>query len=152
MLKCCSNAPFLEVPEITVYVNCDTRLAINLECLGINDDDEFIFVIKNYDYIDSPYVFIFRARKHDLDDNGEVMFKITPEVSKNIKHGAFYNFAMRINAFNDEEETEYKKITGNGKVRLEYGAQDLELKPGEVKITNEIIGMSLEPVEAEVEG
>jgi hypothetical protein len=133
-----------DMPEITVYINCDTRLAINLSVFDLGEDDEFIFVIKNYNYIDSAPVFLFRARKTDLDDNGEVIFKITPEASKSLKPGAFYNFAVRVNAFNDKEETEYKKITGNGKVLIEYGAQDLDLETGDTDVNTEIIGVRFE--------
>ena len=35
------------LPDITVYINCDTRLAINLKTFGLGDNDEFIFAIKN---------------------------------------------------------------------------------------------------------
>ena len=139
-----SKKHFADMPDITVYMNCDTRLAINLGVFGLGEYDEFIFAIKNYNYIDSASVFLFRATKDDLDDKGEVVFKITPEASKNLKPGAFYNFAIRVNAFNDEEETEYKKITGNGKVLIEYGAQDLEVSPEDSTIANEIIGIRLE--------
>ena len=34
------------VPEITVYMNCDTRLAINLRMFNLGENDEFIFVVK----------------------------------------------------------------------------------------------------------
>ena len=127
MFSYCTNysAP---LPDITVYMNCDTRLAINLRVFDLGENDEFIFAIKNYDYIDSPYAFLFRARKSDIDENGEVIFKITPTASKRIKPGAFYNFALLSNAFNPREATEYKKLTGNGNIKLEYGAQDLIVK------------------------
>jgi hypothetical protein len=118
------------MPEITVYINCDTRLAINLRMFELNDNDEFIFVIKNYDYISSDYEFIYRARKSDIDENGEIIFKITPETSKHLKPGAFYNFTVLANAFDLRKPTEYKKLTENGAIRLEYGAQDLIVKPG----------------------
>ena len=61
MLSYCSNY-LATMPDITVYMNCDTRLAINLSIFELGDDDEFIFAIKNYSYIDSSYVFLFRAR------------------------------------------------------------------------------------------
>ena len=145
MLSNCNN--YLSyMPDITVYMNCDTRLAINLSLFELNDMDEFIFVIKNYDYIDSSYVFLFRARKSDMDENGEVIFAIDPDVSKKIKPGAFYNFALLMNAFNTEALTEYKKLTKNGRVILEYGAQDLALpEPEEIKSPVSIISARLEP-------
>ena len=120
------------MPDITVYMNCDTRLAINLRMFDLGEHDEFIFVIKNYDYIDSSYAFLFRARKSDMDKNGEVIFKIDPDASKAIKPGAFYNFALLINAFDRYKLTEYKKLTENGKIIIEYGAQDLALPEPEV--------------------
>jgi hypothetical protein len=133
MLGGCTNY-LATMPEITVYMNCDTRLAINLRMFDLSEKDEFIFAIKNYDYIDSGYVYMYRARKSDIDDNGEIIFKITPEVSKQIKPGAFYNFSVLANAFDLREPTEYKKLTDNGSINLEYGAQDILVKPAEGEI------------------
>ena len=126
MLSYCTNylAP---MPEITVYMNCDTRLAINLRLFGLGENDEFIFAIKNYDYTDSPYALLRRFKASDIDDNGEIIFKIAPEESKKIKPGAFYNFSMLINAFDRKQPTEYKKLTENGSIVIEYGAHDLAL-------------------------
>lgn len=127
MLSYCTNY-LATMPDITVYINCDTRLAINLRMFDLGENDEFIFAIKNYSYIDSPYVFLFRARKADIDENGEVLFKITPAASKHLKPGAFYNFAVLADAFDPKKETEYKKLTENGNINIEYGAQDLTIK------------------------
>ena len=127
MLSYCTNY-LATMPDITVYMNCDTRLAINLRMFDLGENDEFIFAIKNYSYIDSPYVFLFRARKADIDENGEVLFKITPAASKHLKPGAFYNFAVLADAFDPKKETEYKKLTENGNINIEYGAQDLSIK------------------------
>lgn len=169
MFSYCTNYTST-MPDITVYINCDTRLAINLRMFNLGDNDEFIFAIKNYSYIDSPYVFLFRARKSDIDENGEVIFKITPAASKHLKPGAFYNFAMLHNAFDKRKETEYKKLTENGNIKLEYGAQDIlvydecddpeseiirvrlepiegALEPTANKFIGEVVGMHLEPVE-----
>ena len=169
MFSYCANYN-ATMPDITVYMNCDTRLAINLRMFNLGDNDEFIFAIKNYSYIDSPYVFLFRARKSDMDENGEVIFKITPAASKHLKPGAFYNFALLQNAFDRRKETEYKKLTENGNIKLEYGAQDilvydeyddpeseitgvrLELvneftEPTANKFIGEVVGMRLEPIE-----
>ena len=169
MLSCCTNY-LATMPEITVYMNCDTRLAINLRLFDLSENDEFIFAIKNYSYIDSPYVFLFRARKSDIDENGEVIFKITPAASRHLKPGAFYNFAVLANAFDVKQETEYRKLTENGNIRIEYGAQDIrvktELTDEDYEITNirleridtasqliptglsgSITGMRLEPIE-----
>lgn len=143
MLSYCTNY-LATMPDITVYMNCDTRLAINLRMFDLGENDEFIFAIKNYSYIDSPYVFLFRARKTDIDENGEVIFKITPEASKHLKPGAFYNFAVLINAFDPKEETEYKKLTENGNIQIEYGAQDLLIKPEPGEFQGSIIGVRLE--------
>lgn len=149
MIGGCTNY-LATMPEITVYMNCDTRLAINVSLFELSDKDEFIFAIKNYNYIDSGYVYLFRARKKDIDENGEVIFKITPEVSKRIKPGAFYNFSILANAFDLREPTEYKKLTDNGAIHIEYGAQDILVKPaeGEVGYDN-VTGIRLEPVSDE---
>jgi hypothetical protein len=127
-------------------MNCDTRLAVNLRMFDLGDNDEFIFAIKNYSHIDSPYVFLFRARNTDIDENGEVIFKITPEASKNIKPGAFYNFSVMMNAFDLREPTEYKKLTDNGRVLIEYGAQDMLTKPEADEVNYEVISVRLEPI------
>jgi hypothetical protein len=136
------------MPDITVYMNCDTRLAINLRLFGLGENDEFIFTIKNYNYIESPYVFTKKFRSSDIDENGEVIFKIPPEVSKQIKPGAFYNFSMLINAFDSTKEIEYKKLTDNGSICIEYGAQDLNLVP-DFDDTNgyEIVSYRLERID-----
>ena len=134
------------LPNIVVYMNCDTRLAINVGMFELGMYDEFIFVIKNYDYIDSSYVFLFRATKKDIDKNGEVLFKIDPDISKNIKPGAFYNCAVLIDALNPNAQTEYKKLTENGKITIEYGAHDLALPAPEEPPSPfaEILGSRLE--------
>jgi hypothetical protein len=136
-------------------MNCDTRLAINLNLFDLNEQDEFIFAIKNYDYIESPYVFLFRARKSDMDEKGEVIFKITPEESKALKPGAFYHFALLANAYDRKKDTEYLKLTDNGKINIEYGAQDLAISQEETdsleQLLGEIVGARLEPVNSEQE-
>lgn len=124
MISCCTKY-FATMPNITIYAGCDTPLALNLNMFELGDNDELIFVIKNYDYIGSPYVFLFKARKGDEDENGEVFFKISPNEAERIKYGAFYNIAVLENAFNADKEPCYKKLTENGKIVLEYGAQDL---------------------------
>jgi hypothetical protein len=140
------------MPDITVYMNCDTRLAINLRMFNLGENDEFIFAIKNYSYIDSSYVFLFRAKKEDIDENGEVIFKITPAASKHLKPGAFYNFAVLVDAFDPKKETEYKKLTDNGNIVIEYGAQDLLIQPDQDTSENagfgSIIGVRLELLDA----
>lgn len=151
MVSYCTNY-LATMPDIKVYMNCDTRLAINLRLFDLNENDEFIFVIKNFDYIDSPAVFLHRARKEHEDANGEIIFKITPEESKKIKPGAFYNFSLLANAYNTDCETEYRKLTDNGNIIVEYGAQDLMLPEEEViekKLINEIIDIRVEPVDSE---
>lgn len=132
------------MPDIIVYMNCDTRLAINLRAYNLGENDEFIFAIKNYDYIDSPYVFLFRAKKEDMDENGEVLFKITPQASKQLKPGAFYNFSVLIDAFDPKKETEYRKLTDNGRINIQYGAQDLEIKNEFTYNKFEVLGVRLE--------
>lgn len=145
MLSYCTDYA-ATMPDIVVYMNCDTRLAINLRAFNLNENDEFIFAIKNYSYINSPYVYLFRAKTSDMDKNGEVLFKITPSMSKYLKPGAFYNFAVLKNAFNKTAETEYKKLTDNGKVIIEYGAQDILVYDEELSQDSEIISVRLEPI------
>lgn len=149
MLSYCTNY-LATTPDITVYMNCDTRLAVNLSLFELGDQDEFIFTIKNYDYIDSPYAFLFRARKSDADQNGEVIFKITPEESKAIKPGAFYHCAILLRALDKREETEYIKITENGKIIVEYGAHDISIIR-DIDLINEITDIRLVPTTAEQE-
>jgi len=149
MLGGCTNY-LATMPEITIYMNCDTRLAINLRMFDLSDKDEFIFAIKNYNYIESDYVYLYRARKSDIDENGEVIFKISPEISKRIKPGAFYNFSVMANAFSLREPTEYKKLTDNGVIHIEYGAQDILVKPSdEEKGYDNVESIRLEPVSDE---
>ena len=153
MFSYCTNY-LATTPDITVYMNCDTRLAINLSLFELGERDEFIFAIKNFDYIESPYAFLFRARKSEADQNGDVIFKITPEESKAIKPGAFYTCAILLRAFSKKEETEYIKITDNGKIIIEYGAQDIaEIIDEDLdNLTGEITGVRIEPVNPLQEG
>lgn len=148
MIGGCTNY-LATMPEITIYMNCDTRLAINLRMFDLSDKDEFIFAIKNYNYIDSGYVYLYRARTSDIDANGEIIFKISPEVSKRIKPGAFYNFSVLSNAFDLRTPTEYKKLTDNGAINIEYGAQDILVKPAEGEAGYDVDGVRLEPISDE---
>ena len=149
MLGGCTNY-LATMPEITIYMNCDTRLAINLSMFNLSDKDEFIFAIKNYNYIDSGYVYLHRARSSEINpETGEIIFKITPEVSKRIKPGAFYNFSVLANAFDLREPTEYKKLTDNGVINIEYGAQDIMVKPSEGEAGYDIEEVKLKPVSAD---
>ena len=154
MLSYCTNY-LATMPDITVYMNCDTRLAINLRMFNLSDTDEFIFAIKNYNYIDSSYVFLFRARKSDIDEKGEVIFKISPEESKALKPGAFYNFCLLVDAYDTQKKTEYKKLTENGKINIEYGAQDITIPEDEdvEKLigAGEIVAARLEPMSGKQE-
>lgn len=153
MTNCCT-INYDIIPDITIFVNCDTVLAVNLAAINLGDNDEFIFTIKNYDYIYSPYIYLFKARKTDIDENGEILFKIPPEVSRQIKQSAFYNFAVLVNAFDEEKETEYHKLTTNGKIILELGAQDLTIDKSynDNDITNKIVNIQLDPIENLLEG
>ena len=146
MFSYCTNYS-ATMPDITVFMNCDTRLAINLRQFNLEDNDEFIFAIKNYSYIDSSYVFLFKARNSDMDENGEVIFRIPPSVSKRIKPGAFYNFSTVKNAFDLRRETEYKKLSSNGNIIIDYGAHDLLIVDEAIESESDIIGMRLERVD-----
>lgn len=145
MFSYCTNS-LIAVPEMAVYMNCDTVLAINLRMFDIGENDEFIFTIKNYDYIDSPCIFMQKFRTSDINVNGEVLFKIPSEVSKQIKPSAFYNFALMVNAFDLREPAIYKKLTENGAIHVKYGAQDVLTKPGVGEESYDIISVRLEHV------
>jgi hypothetical protein len=148
MIGGCTNY-LATMPEITVYMNCDTRLAINLRMFDLGDNDEFIFAIKNYNYIDSGYVYLYRARNSDINpETGEVVFKITPRASKRLKPGAFYNFALLANAYDKTQPTEYKKLTENGSIHIEYGAQDMLAQTGPgTEFMEDIIAARLAPLD-----
>jgi hypothetical protein len=140
------------MPDITVSINCDTYFAVNASVFNLTDKDEFIFAVKNYDHVDSPYAFLLRARKSDIDENGEIVFKIPSEDTKNIKPDAFYYFAVLLNAYARDFETAYKKLTDNGKVFVDYGAQDLTVPTDERdQILNEILRVRTEAVVEEKE-
>lgn len=151
MIGGCTNY-LATMPEITVYMNCDTRLAINLRMFDLGDNDEFIFAIKNYNYIDSGYVYLYKARNSDIDPKtGEVVFKITPRASKRIKPGAFYNFALLANAYDKTQPTEYKKLTENGSIHIDYGAQDLLAQTTfGTEFTEDIIAARLAPLDTTI--
>ena len=121
MFSYCTNYA-AAMPDIKVYMNCDTQLAINLRMFNLSDADELIFTIKNYNFVNSAYVFQFRAKKADMDKNGEVIFKIPAYRSKLLKPGAFYNFTVLLNAFDIQQETEYRKLTGNGNIIVKWGS------------------------------
>ena len=140
------------MPDITVSMNCDTYFAINASVFNLTDKDEFIFAIKNYDHIDSPYAFLLRACKSDIDENGEITFKIPSEETKKIKPDAFYYFAVLLNAYTRDSETNYKKLTDNGRVFVDYGAQDLSVPIEERdQILSEILRVRTEAVIEEEE-
>jgi hypothetical protein len=136
------------LPDITVYMNCDTRFAINLGLFNISEFDEFIFTIKNFSYAESSYAYLYKATKADIDDNGEVILNIDPDTAKNIRQGAFYNFSLLVNANNPHEPATYRKLTENGRVILEYGAHDLAIAAPEDPPApfNDILGARLEAV------
>lgn len=141
------------MPEITVYTNCDTCLAINLRAFNIGDNDEFIFALKNYDYIDSSYVFLFKARNTDINpETGEVLFKIPVRASKMLKPGAFYNLAVLADAYDRKLPTVYKRLTDNGNILIEYGTQDMLVKNGPgSEYTDEIIAARLTTLDTIIE-
>lgn len=134
-------------PDINISANCDTILAINLETLDIAEEDELIFVIKNYNSNNSPFVFMFRAAKKDINANNEILFKIPANCAQQLKPGAFYTFMKLVNAFTVRREADYTKITDNGRVLVNYGAQSFtkleNLVPG-----FEVLSARLEPVDS----
>lgn len=143
MFSYCSTC-FVEMPNVIVYVNCDTYLAINLQLFDLKDTDEFLFTIKNHNYIESPPVYLRRISKSEMNDKGEVLIKINPEASRKLKPGAFYNFTMVTNALDPIKPTSHKKLTADGKIILEYGAPNLLIPTPSGNITDEILNMRLE--------
>ena len=133
-------------PDITVYMNCDTILAIKASRLKDKEEDELVFTIKNYDYIESPYIFMFRAKNTDINENGEILFKIPPECAQQLKPGSFYNISKLSGAFDLRRQTDYIKLTTNGKIFLEYGAQAFTLPKTDLG-GYEILSARLEEVE-----
>lgn len=146
MFSYCTNYA-TDVPDISIYINCDTVIAVNLKSLNLSDLDEFIFTLKNYDYIDAPYIFVFKARKSDADDKGEVVFKIPQRATRRLKPGAFYTMTVLTSAFDTKNETIYTSLSEKGNITLKYGIQDLVMKTDEDIISDyEIISMRLEPM------
>lgn len=152
MLSRCTDY-LATMPEITIYANCDTCLAINLHAFNIGDNDEFIFALKNYDYIDASYVFLFKARNTDINpETGEVLFKVPVRASKMLKPGAFYNFAVLTNAYDRKLPTVYKRLTENGNILIEYGTQDMLVKTGPgSEYTEEIVAARLASLDTTIE-
>ena len=46
----------------------------------------FDFAIKNYNYIESDYVYLHRARKSDIDKNGEIIAKLGVENRESVTY------------------------------------------------------------------
>lgn len=137
-------------PDIMVYMNCDTCFALNLSSFNLTEYDELIFTIKNASHRDSRGVFSLRVQKCDMDEKGEVLFKITPDIAKQLKYGAFYNIAILADFYDITKKTEYRKLTDNGKILLDYGAYDLSQEgPKEELFVDNIVGVRLEPVKTE---
>ena len=92
--------------------------------------------------------------KNDMDENGEVIFSIDPDTSKKIKPGAFYNFSMLVNSLHPNKMVEYRKLTENGKVIIEYGSQDLALPAPEEPPSQfaEIHSIRLERIDSNTKG
>ena len=84
-----------------------------------------------------------------MDANGEVIFRIPPAASKRLKPGAFYNFSTVKNAFDLKRETEYKKLSDNGNIIIEYGAQDLLIRDEVIDSESDVISMRLELISGE---
>ena len=134
-------------PSIVIQSNCDNILAINLGLIDIDNADEIIFTLKNYDYTASPHIFIFKASKSDADENGEVIFKIPAATTKELKPGAFYNIATLINSHSISQETVYNNIVSKGKILLAYGAQDLAVNTDLSATGYEIVDVRLERID-----
>ena len=121
--RLCSNQ-LQCVPDITVYVNCNTHFAINVKHFNLTDEETLVFAIKNYDYIGAPTIFTSEIVKDDENAKGECVIKIPPEVSRKIIPGAFYTFVL-VSTDTESGESIYTKLTKNGNINLDYGAPDL---------------------------
>lgn len=134
-------------PDINISANCDTILAINTGTFEISKDDEIIFVIKNYNFNDSPYIFMFRATKKDINDRNEILFKVPTNCARQVKPGAFYTFMKLTNAFNIRREADYLKLTDNGRIIVDYGAQSFLTPTDTTEPGFEVVSARLEPIQ-----
>ena len=110
-----------ELPKITIYANCDNTLTINLGCFSFAPREQLIFVIKNHDYIGAPVEFSETIIPSELNTEKNISILIPKEATNSIKNGAIYTFMLK------KADAQYSKLTSNGLVQVEYGAQDFEL-------------------------
>ena len=115
-----------KMPKITIYANCDTALTLNLGCFSFAPQEQLIFVIKNHDYIDAPVEFLYTITPDPKEVNStydkNVSVIVPKESANKIKNGAIYTFMIK------NGDGQYSKLTSNGIVRVEYGAQGLGLE------------------------
>lgn len=147
MSNCCAN--YFTLPDIQININCDTIFAINLRAFNLSDKDELIFAIKNYNYVDSDYVFLLRASNYDMDENGEVLFKIPSKISQQLHYGSFYTFGIMVNALDVQAESYYLNINDSvpGRIILKYGIQSLLLKSDLADLDYEVTDVRLELID-----
>ena len=111
-----------KMPKITIYANCDTALTLNLGCFSFAPQEQLIFVIKNHDYIDAPVEFLDTIIPEELNSDKNISIVVPKESANKIKNGAIYTFMIK------NGDGQYSKLTSNGIVRVEYGAQGLGLE------------------------
>ena len=111
-----------KMPKITIYANCDTALTLNLGCFSFAPQEQLIFVIKNHDYVDAPVEFLDTIIPSELNSDKNISIMVPKEYANKIKNGAIYTFMIK------NSDGQCSKLTPNGIVRIEYGAQSLDLK------------------------
>lgn len=134
-----------DLPIVQLAMNCDTILAINAADLDIQENDELIFTIKNYDYIGSPAIFLKRLRYNEINAAGEIFIKVSHDIVQYVKPGAFWNLSILKDAYDTLKPTQYGRLTDNGRVSIAYGAHDLGSQP--IEPNGEIVGIHLEPLD-----
>lgn len=118
------------MPTITIYSNCDTALTLNLSCFSFAPQEQLIFVIKNHDYTEAPAEFVHRITTDELNSDKNVSFIVPKTNATNIKTGAIYTFMTQ------NLEGQCSKMTPNGRVKVEYGAHQLNFSINEEDVNN----------------
>jgi hypothetical protein len=111
-----------KMPKITIYANCDTALTLNLGCFSFAPQEQLIFVIKNHDYTEAPVEFLHKVEVEKINEDKNYSFVVPKEAAAAIKTGAIYTFMFK------HTNGRCSKVTPNGFIRVEYGADGLIIK------------------------
>ena len=136
-----------DLPIVQLSVNCDTILAINTAEFNIQQNDELIFTIKNYDYIGAPAIFLKRICATEINSADEALFKVPPDIVQHIKPCAFWNISVLRNVYDAEKPTQHMRLTGNGRVTIAYGAPYLDTQSQPFEPDEDTAGIHLIPIE-----